>query len=782
MQNQSIVDFVLTQKATFPGGLDVVNHVNMKPHGENANLTAPIGAEVRDYYLNYYLGHTMPNGVEQVGGYSTVTYPNYFQGIDLRFYGGSAGHKMSFYCQPGSNPQNNLYLRFGGHDSLKVDVDGTLKIYLNGQWLRLREAAVFQLDQNDNVVPLAWLAEWQKINDNVVSFVFDGYDPTRPLILQVGPPPLGGQGPVTPGICWGTYFGGNGADEGANLEVDGAGDIYMSGTTSSDWFSYPDLLGNYTNMPTTCAYLTKFDATYQRLWTLFLGGGTSTTCSGLAVQPSAAYDVYIAGWTSDAEFHYHPNNNGVAFEDPSISTSQRGFLAKFTTDGQIQWSTPFGAAETSITGMDFDNLGRLVVCGESESYLPPEFEALPPSYHHEPYHGGLYDGFVAMFNEFDQLMWRTHYGGSDQDDAIDVRCAANKIVLLLQTQSDDMPLHDGGINAHDEGHSGYLDAAIVEFNLTGVLNWATYFGGGDEDWVGAGSNGNSSDNAIDIDPVNGDIYLVGSTFSDDLPIEPGPGWYDDTPEPGCGWVAKFRGSDRSRYWVSYYGPAYTELLAIHVLPNSFLLAGDIHSAGGPAIQPSWVDWYLQPSINQDVVDEEQDARITEWRKATHSVVWSTYFGGNSGSSGDVIMAIATFGSDVLMSGLTSKYIDNLSFFPLTDPVGETDYFDVTYNDVQISDAYIVHFCPMPPVGLAEETGKLGTELDLFTLGEGVFEFTLRSGNRALFRVLDTQGRILFLGSHVAGTGRTRIDLSNCAAGVYALEVKGIGMLRLLVAH
>lgn len=53
MQAQSIVDFVLTQKAAFPGGLDVVNHVNMKPHGENANLAAPTGTEVRDYYLNY---------------------------------------------------------------------------------------------------------------------------------------------------------------------------------------------------------------------------------------------------------------------------------------------------------------------------------------------------------------------------------------------------------------------------------------------------------------------------------------------------------------------------------------------------------------------------------------------------------------------------------------------------------------------------------------------------------------------------------------------------------
>ena len=46
--------------------------------------------------------------------------------LDLKFYGGSAGHKMSFYCHPGSNPQNNLYLRFAGHDSLRVDVEGTL--------------------------------------------------------------------------------------------------------------------------------------------------------------------------------------------------------------------------------------------------------------------------------------------------------------------------------------------------------------------------------------------------------------------------------------------------------------------------------------------------------------------------------------------------------------------------------------------------------------------------------------------------------------------------------
>lgn len=600
MQDQSIVDFVLTQKAAFPGGLDVVNHVNMQPHGENAHLAAPMGTEVRDYYLNYYLGHTMPDGVEHVGGYSTITYPNYFQGIDLRFYGGSAGHKMSFYCRPGSNPQNNLYLRFGGHDSLKVDVDGTLKIYLNGQWLRFREAAVFQLDEDDNVVPLSWVAEWEKINANVVSFVFDGYDPTRPLILQVGPPPLGGQGPITPGICWGTYFGGNGGDEGANLEVDGAGDIYMSGTTTSDWSSFPDLLGNYTTTPTTCAYLTKFSSAYVRQWTLFLGGGTNTVCSGLAISPAAPYDVYLGGWTSDFEFFHYEHDNEIAFDDPSTSTSQRGFVAKFNTDGGIIWSTPFGAAETAITGMDFDNLGRLVVCGESESYLPPEFEALPPSYHHEPYHGGLYDGFLAVFNGSDQLMWRTHYGGSDQDDAIDVRCAANKIVLVLQTSSDDVPLQDGGNYAHDAGYSGYLDAALVEFNLSGVRAWATYYGGGDEDWVGAGSNGYSSDNAVDINPVTGNIYVVGNTYSDDLPEVDGPGWYDNTFDTGSGWIAAFSGQNRALIWSTYYGDGYTSLNLVRVtpgFPSTIYVAGEKRNESGIPIQASTSDWYQQPAMS-----------------------------------------------------------------------------------------------------------------------------------------------------------------------------------------
>ena len=107
------------------------------------------------------------------------------------------------------------------------------------------------------------------------------------------------------------------------------------------------------------------------------------------------------------------------------------------------------------------------------------------------------------------LVFSTFVGGSDFDSASDlVLDAAGNVWFTGGTSSTDFPVTAG---APDTTFNGGGDATIVELNPTGsALLFSTYLGG------------SNSEGGADIarDP-NGDIYITGSTFSQDFPATVG---------------------------------------------------------------------------------------------------------------------------------------------------------------------------------------------------------------------------------------------------------------------
>lgn len=70
------------------------------------------------------------------------------------------------------------------------------------------------------------------------------------------------------------------------------------------------------------------------------------------------------------------------------------------------------------------------------------------------------------------------------------------------TDSADFPL----LNPYDSTLGGFQDAFLLSFSPNGTMRWSTFFGGtGDE--VGT---------FVEVD-ANGNLYVVGHTYSTDLP-------------------------------------------------------------------------------------------------------------------------------------------------------------------------------------------------------------------------------------------------------------------------
>ncbi|MCB0770996.1 MAG: hypothetical protein KDC00_11405, partial [Flavobacteriales bacterium] len=217
---------------------------------------------------NYYLGSVT---AESVAGFHRVYYEDIWPDIDLHFHHGTSGPRMSFAIDPGGDP-DDVRLSFNGQDSMKVDWQGHLKIYLEDKWIEFEEAVAYQVDSIGTVLPVNWTASYfHESGSVVVKFNFDYYDVTKPLLLQIGYPPmpaLGGGDPRNMG--WSTYVGGSFGDELKSVEVDENGDPYTCGYSWS--LDFPVDPGNnfyepfVDAPPGDCnAVVMKFDASNKQL-------------------------------------------------------------------------------------------------------------------------------------------------------------------------------------------------------------------------------------------------------------------------------------------------------------------------------------------------------------------------------------------------------------------------------------------------------------------------------------------------------------------------------------
>ncbi|MBL0044587.1 MAG: hypothetical protein IPP33_09385 [Flavobacteriales bacterium] len=451
LMTESKVRMVVAKRDTLLDVPDTLYAVDIIPTGELAQLVTPEGNTIKSYTQNFYLPQTMPGGVEQVEGFDRVEYSQIFPGIDWHFYTGSGGQKMSFVCAPNSNPEINLRLKFTGQNQLNVDWQGTLRVLMQDRWVELREAVAYQLDEDNNIVPLNWTADWNLVNNaGVVNFVLDEYDPTKTLVLQVGPPPLGGGGITTPGVCYSTYFGGGGLDVATGVEQGADEWMLVGGHTTSDETTIPEGPGVYYTPGDQYAMVEGFNDLNQLQWISWLGGNHQTKVRGLACK-NASGEVYIAGATFSTNF-FTLANGAAYFNSSGAAPEWHGYIAKFAQlDGTLIWSTYFGTLDVEINGLDV--LGNKVLVAGRWGYLStvlPTIQTSPiPGSTTHLYAGGNSDAFVALFDEQDQLQWRTFIGSAGVDEALDVEGSATKFAVVGNATVG-LPLVDGGTLAYDQ--------------------------------------------------------------------------------------------------------------------------------------------------------------------------------------------------------------------------------------------------------------------------------------------------------------------------------------------
>lgn len=173
--------------------------------------------------------------------------------------------------------------------------------------------------------------------------------------------------PADGAVVWKQIIGGTNDDNGLDLRIDGANNLYLIGNFGSPQITFPDGT-TFTNPDdpndpledSTDTFIAKFDTSGSNLWVEDLGNADTVGGSQIAV--NAAGDIYLTGYFFDsATFPTTPEttlteNEGSGDDDDSLG----GYVAKMDSGGNFIWAKSFGGTGKSIA---LDAAGRVYVVG-----------------------------------------------------------------------------------------------------------------------------------------------------------------------------------------------------------------------------------------------------------------------------------------------------------------------------------------------------------------------------------------------------------------------------------
>ncbi len=254
---------------------------------------------------------------------------------------------------------------------------------------------------------------------------------------------------------WGTYIGGKGYDRIEMIAVDGEGNIYAAGGTSSESdIATPGAhqtehgpIENYWTADD--AFLAKFNSQGGLEWATYLGGELAE--SGRAVALDDQNNVYMVGKT-ESETNIAQNGR-----QDDLAGKADGFIAKFTSTGELLWSSYFGGAESdAVTDIQVDG-EKIYLTGTTRS---TDGIAQNGS---DMDHSGDLDCFVAVMNLAGELIWSTYFGGAEVESDCKLALGDQEAIFIGgRTRSPSGIAVNGFQTEFNEGNSVGYDVFLAK--------------------------------------------------------------------------------------------------------------------------------------------------------------------------------------------------------------------------------------------------------------------------------------------------------------------------------
>lgn len=482
---------------------------SIKVKFENANLSslARFGEAITQF--NYYIGNNPDRWGEGCRAYSTITYQNLYEGIDLHFYTSEKGLKYDLNLREGADP-SQIKFAYSGQVGMHIE-DACL--FLNTGQGTITENKPIAYQQNEAVTAKYLL------NGNVMSFEFpEGYDTSKPLTID-------------PELIFSTFSGSISDNFGYTACFDNSGNLYSGGIVFGS--NFPTTVGSFYAGGVDDMLLLKYDSLGQNLlYATFLGGFSEEAPHSLVVNHSN--ELLIMGSTGSTNYpttfnaYDRTHNGGDTLEVwGSMDSGSDIFVSKLDPSGRLVASTLVGSSGNDgilsmrdigdyITPLiqnygDYQR-GDIIMDEEDNVYISSftDGEDFPTDGgFQKQYGGGNNDAVVFSLNsDLSELRWSSYLGGTNDDAAYSIKLdQENNVFLGGGTLSSDFPITPGVINT---SYKGSIDGFITKISASGdSILQSTFLGT------------NSYDQAyfIDID-ADQNVYAFGQTRGF-YPVTPG---------------------------------------------------------------------------------------------------------------------------------------------------------------------------------------------------------------------------------------------------------------------
>lgn len=523
-----------------PASADRLEILQMKLAGANPNVGLT-GADRLPGKSNYFLGNDAGKWRQGVPQFARVRYESVYPGINLLFYGNQGRLEYDFQVQPGADPRQ-AELEFKGARRLQIK-DGALIIDGQSGSMRLEAPRVYQeIAGKQQPVEGAFVLRGGKragfaigtydhsrelVIDPILTFssyfggtgdehssyiAIDGsfniyltgstQSPNLPTVSGSFQPTLNGAqnvyvakitpplGSIPATLDYITYLGGNGTDSPAGISVDGSGNAYLAGTTSSTNFPVTSLA--YQKVPetgstgTSHVFVTelKYDAT-SLIYSSYLSGNGTDVASGMTIDTAGF--IYVTGTTTSTDAGSFTDQFPASTLPQALpyQISPRAAIQFFVTKVNTAAGGPSSIAySTYFGGANFDTASPIAVGG-----------GIAVDTNRNIYFTGttnfLYNGCAGCSNT-DFPILNPYQPCLDQ---------VPPTVVVTAPQC----TYPTGASAPTES-----DAFVAKLNPNvgqgQQLVWSTYVGG----------TGTDSGTGVGLDPGAANVYVTGTTNSTDI--------------------------------------------------------------------------------------------------------------------------------------------------------------------------------------------------------------------------------------------------------------------------
>ncbi|MGA8617510.1 MAG: choice-of-anchor D domain-containing protein [Candidatus Sulfotelmatobacter sp.] len=535
---------------------------------QNPNI---IGEDPQPGKANYFIGRDPAKWHTNVPTYGRVRYKGVYPGIDLVYYGNRQQLEYDFAISPGADP-GLIKFEIAGASQIELDAEGNLVLQTGSGELHFQAPVIYQESQGSRVP----VSGTYVVNDPThVAFHVARYDSSKPLVIDpvlVYSTYLGGSGddeptgiaadstgsiyvagytdstdfplatlgslpagsthvfvakldPTGSNLVYADYIGGNSQDYGYALVLDGANDVYVTGSTASSDFP---LVNPYqsTYPQGFDGFLTKISADGSSLlYSTYLGGEGSDEPYGLAIDGLG--EVVVAGNTTSTTFPVTNAYQSTASPNQGGVFGNYGFLTKFSPDGSYLvystylsgnsnvalncggspcWPSPY----SSINGVAVDSNGIAYVAGITNTYNFPTTQTAYLTTDSTQQNGIV--GFVSKLSSAGALDYSTYFYESSglltNLNAIAVDGSGSAYVTGVAFSDGTFPITSTSICDPSVYGSGCGYAFVTKFDAAAsTLLYSTFLG----------PNNSANPRAIALD-ANNDAYVVASTSSNSFVI------------------------------------------------------------------------------------------------------------------------------------------------------------------------------------------------------------------------------------------------------------------------